>query len=104
QAIEEAACDLEQKGCFIVNTTTELVPGDPSLQSLLLDNQAQFEEFFWSYLKEGQERGEIASDKDVENIAHLLYTLYNGLRVVSKVKTDAPKLKRMIALSLQLLD
>ena len=42
-AIEEAINDEDRKGCFVVNTTTELVPNDDSIAVTLEDNKSDFE-------------------------------------------------------------
>ena len=103
-AIEEAATDADRKGCFVVNTATELLPGDPSLIPVLQENKRNFEQLFLDYLTKGVEDGQISEGKDLRAIATLLFTLYNGLKVVSKVSPEEDQLLASINEVLKLLD
>jgi TetR/AcrR family transcriptional repressor of nem operon len=103
-AIEEAVNDQDRKGCFVVNTTTELVPNDDSIAVILENNKSDFENMFFQYLQKGKEAGQIKTDKDLKSIAALFYTLYNGLRVVSKVQPNAKNLTDTINIALSVLD
>ncbi len=103
-AIEEAIVDEDRKGCFVVNTTTELVPNDKSIVGLLERNKTDFENIFLQYLQKGKEAGQIKPEQDLKSIAGLFYTLYNGLRVVSKVQPDKKKLTETVGVALSLLD
>lgn len=103
-AIEEAINDEDRKGCFVVNTTTELVPNDDSIAVTLEDNKSDFENIFFEYLQKGKDVGQITTNKDLRSIAALFYTLYNGLRVVSKVRPNKKKLSETVEVALSLLD
>ncbi len=103
-AIQEAIVDEDHKGCFVVNTTTELVPNDRSIVGLLERNKTDFENIFLEYLQKGKEAGQIKTEQDLKSIAGLFYTLYNGLRVVSKVQPDKKKLTETVRVALSLLD
>lgn len=103
-AIAQSVADPSSKGCFVVNTTTELVPGDVELQEVLIENKATFETLFHHYLLEGEERGEIPAGKDLRAIAGLLFTLYNGLQVVAKIQPDRKQLMASVEVALALLD
>ena len=103
-AIAEAVGDADRKGCFVVNTATELVPGDPELLQVLRENRRVFQQLFFEYLKRGEDTGQIPKGRDLNAIATLLYTLYNGLKVVSKVASDQKQLEASIEEVLRLLD
>ena len=103
-AIQEAVTDKDRKGCFVVNTTTELVPNDESITQVLEKNKIDFEDIFLEFLKKGREAGQFNTTKDLRSIAALFYTLYNGLRVVSKVQPDKKKLTDTVKVALSLLD
>jgi len=103
-AIQEAVTDKDRKGCFVVNTTTELVPNDESITQVLEKNKIDFEDIFFEFLKKGKEAGQFNTTKDLRSIAALFYTLYNGLRVVSKVQPDKKKLTDTVKVALSLLD
>ncbi len=104
QAIDATVRDKERKGCFVVNVTTELVPGDEAIHRILAENRRTFEDLFFTYLKAGEERGEIPAGKDLRAIATLLFTLYNGLKVVGKIAPDRRQLQASVEAALGLLD
>lgn len=103
-AIDEAINDADKKGCFVVNTTTELVPGDAAILSVLQENKKELESIFYTYLKSGKDKGQFTTNLDLEVLSALLFTIYSGIRVVSKVNTDVKKMKASIDLALSLLD
>ncbi len=103
-AIEEAISDQDRKGCFVVNTTTELIPGDGQIAKMIEENQKAFESVFLDYLEEGDKAGQFSSGKDLRAIATLLFTLYNGIKVVSKVSNDQEALMKSVDQVLTLLD
>lgn len=103
-AIEESVSDKERKGCFVVNTTTELIPGDENIFKILEENCKTFEAMFLDYLKGGEEKCQFKKGKDLAAIATLLFSLYNGLKVVSKVKSNKKELTNSVYQVLSLLD
>lgn len=102
-AIQEAVIDKDRKGCFVVNTTTELIPNDENLLDILESNKQDFETIFYEYLKKGKENGQLKTTQNLKSVASLFYTLYNGIRVVSKVRPDKKKLADSINIALSLL-
>ena len=103
-AIDESVKDKERKGCFVVNTTTELIPGDEKIFKILEENRKTFESIFLDYLKGGETKGQFKKGKDLTAIATLLFTLYNGLKVVSKVNSNKKELTSSVNQALSLLD
>ncbi len=103
-SVAAAGSDNEFKGCFAVNTTTELLPGDPALAEVLSKNQAEVEEVYYTYLKKGQENGEISKDKNIRSIARYFFTFVNGLMVVGKLNLTKDQLFEMIEVGLSVLD
>ncbi|MEM6685334.1 MAG: TetR/AcrR family transcriptional regulator [Bacteroidota bacterium] len=103
-SITEALCDADRKGCFVVNVATELVPNDEEMLAVVQENKAFIEETFTNFLQSGIDAGEISADKDIKNIATLLHTFLNGLKVVSKTDTDEKSLLTSVDTMLTLLD
>ena len=103
-AIEDSVNDQEKKGCFVVNTTTELIPGDEKILKIIAENRKTFEAIFLNYLKSGEVKCQFKKGKDLPAIATLLFTLYNGLKVVSKVNSNKKELSNSIYQVLSLLD
>jgi len=94
----------EVRGCFVVNTTTELLPSDKKIHSILKENRIELEKIFYDYLQKGIESGEIAKDKDITTISSLLYTLLNGVLVIAKVNPDKKYLLNIVKTGLSVLD
>jgi len=103
-AIDESVRDSDNKGCFVVNTTTELIPGDEKIYNILKENRITFEHLFFEYLLKGESAGQFKKGKDLKSIAALLFTLYNGLKVVSKVQSNKKELVNSVNVALTLLD
>lgn len=80
--------DADCKGCFVVNTTTELLPNDIGLQESITDYKKNIIQMFHELLQKGIKKGEIPKNKDIKTIANLLYTLMTGIRVISKTETN----------------
>lgn len=104
RSVDEAVRDPEHKGCFVVNTTAELSPGDEYMRSLLEENRNRIEGIFRSYLEKGVASGEIESGKNVDDIAGLIFTLYNGINILSKIQPDKNKLMSTVKTGLAVLD
>lgn len=92
------------KGCFVVNTATEFLPGDAEIQQILLDNKIRFQQIFINFIKTGFSTGEIAPDKDLENISSVLFTFQSGINVVAKMESDSKNLWPTIEAALAILD
>ncbi|MFK8102366.1 MAG: TetR/AcrR family transcriptional regulator [Saprospiraceae bacterium] len=103
-ALQECSLDKDRKGCFIVNTATELIPGDDDIKNIIADNNTQFEKILHDYLQTGVQSGEINAGKDLKAIASLLYTTLSGLRVVTKASVQKKKLELSLGTLLSLLD
>lgn len=102
--ISEAVTDTDRKGCFVINVATELVPNDEEMLSILNENRTYMEGIFYDFLKIGVDKGEISKTKDLKAIASLLFTYYNGLKVVSKTAYNPNDLKPSVTALLTLLD
>lgn len=102
-AIEEAKLDKEKRGCFVVNTITELIPNDESFQEVILKNKSDIERVFYTYLQKGKENGDLKTTQDLKAIAALLYTVYCGIQVVSKIDADKQELSNAVGVAMSLL-
>ncbi|UII81241.1 TetR/AcrR family transcriptional regulator [Flagellimonas sp. CMM7] len=103
-AIDEAITDEARKGCFVVNTTTELIPGDKAIHQVLSDNKANVEALFINYIQKGINSGEFDTSKNAESIGLMLFALFSGLRVLAKVDSNPDKLNLMVQQGLSVLD
>jgi TetR/AcrR family transcriptional repressor of nem operon len=103
KAIQEAVLDVDCKGCFVVNTTTEFIPGNDEIYALLENNKAVVEKIFYDYLLKGKKEGQISTKQDLKSLASLLYTIYAGLRVVSRINPKKDDLSKSVHVALSLL-
>lgn len=101
--IDESIC-TDRKGCFVVNTTTELIPGDENILKVLEENKRSLENLFYEYLKKGEQEGQFKAKESLRTIASLMFMLYSGLKVVSKIKPDKMELMSSVNAILFLLD
>lgn len=104
--IDDDATDEDCKGCFVVNTSTELLPSDKDdkLQGIITQYQDKMVTTFFTFLEKGVQKGQISPQKDLKMIARLLYTLMMGLRVVAKTKPDPLESQASVDAVLSLLD
>ena len=103
-AIQESSSDKDSKGCFVVNATIEFIPNEKAFSPLIQENKRQFEELFCNYLALGVERNQISKDKNLQAIATLFFTFYNGLKVVTKVDFDPAEFSKSVDSLLTVLD
>jgi len=104
QAIQESCVDQDKKGCFVVNTATELIPGDEKIQEIIQGNNKKLETVFYEYLLKGEVDGQFKKGKDLKATAALLFTFLNGLRVVTKASSNEAELYNSVNLVLSVLD
>lgn len=102
--IKESVEDCDRKGCFVVNATTELIPGDDHMLKILEENKKVMEGIFYNFLLLGEQRGQIKEGKDLKTIASMLFSLHVGLRVMTKIEPEESVLQSSIDMALSLLD
>jgi len=96
--------DIDKRGCFCVNSTSEVANENEYVNELLNDNQQFYESLFYDFLHKGQKNGEISKEKDIKMIAFLIITLFSGIRVVSKFEKNNERLFSILDNILTLLD
>lgn len=101
--ILEATSDTSKKGCFVVNSTTEMGSTDDDVQAIITTNKNDFETIFYQFLLTGQKSGEISKEKDIKAIATLIYTLFSGVNVIAKADPNQQQLFSSVDLVLSLL-
>lgn len=83
-----ARTDELRRGCFLVNSTTELLPHDPDTQALVTDNHQFLEALLVGVLTRGQQRGEVRSTATPLAQARFLMSVLNGMLVMAKATPD----------------
>jgi TetR/AcrR family transcriptional repressor of nem operon len=92
------------KGCFMVNSATEMVNQDKEIAGFATKDFEGMETLFLSLIKQGQEKGEIAKHHKPKALAHYLFSSYLGLRVLGQTTPDKAKLEDVIRIALSALD
>lgn len=95
-AVDQSLCDTKRKGCFMVNTTTELASTDNSIRKTAKDNLTNMEQLFTSLVEQAQQQGEVRKDLSASSLAHYLVNNFFGIRLLGQTNPD-PKLLRDIA-------
>ncbi|MDF1696712.1 MAG: hypothetical protein P1U56_12800 [Saprospiraceae bacterium] len=81
-----------------------MLPDDISTLNILQENKRIFEKIYIDYLSLGVERGQISKSKNIQSIASLIYTMHNGLKVITKVNFDEKELIESVDTLLSILD
>ena len=96
--------DRQRKGCFMLNTTTELANIDSSINRLVCNNMDTMEDLFLTWVKEGQASGNISKRFTAKALARYLFSSFNGLVTVGQTKPDKSTLEDIIKVSLSVLN
>lgn len=104
RAIQTSLIDTDGKGCFVINCTTEYLPKHPHILPDLLQNKADFQHIIATALQKGKDTGELSEQLNVNEVAAYLFTFFNGLNIMAKIKQDRKELERSVALALKVLD
>ncbi|MEJ1196210.1 MULTISPECIES: TetR/AcrR family transcriptional regulator [unclassified Streptomyces] len=103
-AIEAAAEELRERGCFVTNTAAELAPHDPVAARRVERNWDQLETVLHSTLVRARAQGELPAGRDPLTLARMLLVLLQGLRVVGKASPDPARVRDAAEQALALLD
>lgn len=76
--------DDEQRGCLVVNATTERLPRDSSVARLVEHSWDVLETSLTMALARALAEGELCPDTDPRALARFLMTLLQGMRVTGK--------------------
>jgi len=96
--------DPECKGCFIVNTSTELLPLDDKLTKEITEHKQLMESIMHDFLQKGVQAGQISKDKDIQTLSRVLYVTMSGLRVTGKTRPDPEETMATVDTVMMLLD
>lgn len=105
QLIIDQDCNVANpKGCFMVNTVTELSGSDPEIAKIIDANRQDFENALKNAFQLGQQKGQISTKQDPKALARYFINTFFGLRVSIKSNNDPKILKDIIKVSLSILD
>ncbi len=95
--------DKEKKGCFLVNTTLDLVVHSPDVQKIVTCGFGKVEGFFHGRILKGQTLGEISPRINPEKTAKSLLAGLVGIRVLGRGLYDEAALRAIADQNLKLL-
>ncbi len=72
-----------QKGCMLSKCTSELAEQDDRVKEFLISNKDYVVGLFEGLIKEAQNHGQMAAERDAKAIALYLFVSLHGLRVTS---------------------
>ena len=102
-AVEDMINDPNSKGCFIVNTMTEMASIDQEVHKRLSRSEDLLISCFEDALQYGVDHGEISADKNLRELAVFLSTTLKGLRVRSKVVKEREALMSAVNIAMTVL-
>lgn len=88
------------KGCFMINTATEMSNQNKELARIASKDFSGMEELLISIIKEGQANGEINKKQKPKILANYLFSSYLGLRIFEQANPDKSKLDDIIKVTL----
>ena len=86
--IDDTLEDPERRGCFMVNTITEMANQDTQVFRIAADNENYVRSILAELIRKGQASGEIAPDKDADMLASFLFINFMGIRVIAATNSD----------------
>ncbi|MEM9981989.1 MAG: TetR/AcrR family transcriptional regulator, partial [Bacteroidota bacterium] len=84
KTLEESITDATARGCFVINTATELAAQDPTIASVVEENRKMIEQAFFKLIEKGKASGEITTTQSSQALAHFLFNTMTGIKVASK--------------------
>jgi TetR/AcrR family transcriptional repressor of nem operon len=95
--VAETVADTEKKGCFLVNTASELTAHDEDVNSIVRNGLREIQAFFRRSLEVAQARKQIRATLDPETTAKGLMAMVVGIRVLGRGLFDESSLKTIAA-------
>ena len=101
--IDQGIHTHDRKGCFMVNSCTELANQDTDVRHLVKENRETMEKVFSAIIQEGQETGEFPNKTDSLSLAKYLYNTVTGLRGSMQGDATVEELKSVADISVSTL-
>lgn len=89
------------RGCFVVLTATELLPGDVDVSRRVARLFRRLEDLYAAAITRAQALHEIDPGRDPQTLAKFLVCQIQGMRVLGKAKADRDDMRAMVALALE---
>lgn len=98
-----ASQDEPRRGCMVVNSACELLPGDPAVARKVEVSWDTLETALAAALTRARAAGELAAEKDPRALARFLLVVLQGLRVTSKGPSHPGRLRDAVEQALAIL-
>jgi TetR/AcrR family transcriptional repressor of nem operon len=98
--VAETVADLDKKGCFLVNTASELMMHDEEVNAIVRNGLRETQAFFRRSIEVAQARKQICTSLEPEATAKGLMAMIVGIRVLGRGMFDESSL-RIIATQAQ---
>lgn len=102
--VAETFADSEKKGCFIVNTASELATHGEEVNRIIHNGIREFEAFLRRSIEVAKARKEMPESLDPEATAKALFAMIVAIRVLGRGVFDEPALTTIANQALRLLD
>jgi len=89
------------RGCFVVLTATEMLPGDEEVSVRVSRLFRRLRELYAGAIIRGQAAGEIDAGRDPHALARFLVCQIQGMRVLGKAGADRADMRGVIELALE---
>jgi TetR/AcrR family transcriptional regulator, transcriptional repressor for nem operon len=96
EIVERSSTDKRRRGCMLVNSTLEHVPGDRDFQRIVATFLGDVESFFLRCVTSGQREGTITVSQTAEDLARMLLGQLLGIRVLARVGLDRGRFESML--------
>ncbi len=93
-----------RRGCLLMNTASEFAQTDASIASLVSDSLDEITSIFEKAIKQGQREDDINKDKEARTLAIYLVSSMSGLKNMVKAGADRETIKRIVKITLSILD
>jgi TetR/AcrR family transcriptional repressor of nem operon len=97
--IDSVIHDNDKRGCFILNSSTELSNSDSDVDAIVLENRQTMEKVLTELIKEGQADGEINKAHSPESMGRYIFSTVNGLKVLGMGQISEAELKEVVQVS-----
>ena len=94
--IDDSEQDDKIKGCFLTNSSLEMLPHDSHTGFLIKKNQKDIEDALRKSLIIGQDKGEFKANTAIEHLPPMLFALMNGIRVTAKLDFQPEQLRQSL--------
>jgi len=101
---DEACGPNARRGCLLMNTANEFAQNDAKISELVSRGIEHCIDIFELAIKQAQQQGEIAKDRDARVLATYLLSSMSGIKNMVKAGTDKKSIKQITDVVLTALD